>query len=126
MRPTHRTPLPHRRAVPRRLPRPLQVRQTGTRPATGFQKQTRTPQTVRRNDRGFSKIEGLHRNSWFCLRIHLPPKFVTRWGGKLFSEVKNASPDASWHPLPIDPAKAVAYRNTPEPVSYAAMINRTV
>lgn len=72
---------PHRRAVPRRLPRPLQVRQTGTRPATGFQKQTRTPQTVRRNDRGFSKIEGLHRNSWFCLRIHLPPKFVTRWGG---------------------------------------------
>ena len=73
--------LPHRRAVPRRLPRPLQVRQTGTRPATGFQKQPRTPQTVRRNDRGLLKIEGLHRNSWFCLRIHLPPKFVTRWGG---------------------------------------------
>jgi hypothetical protein len=47
-------------------------------------------------------------------------------GRYFFSEMKNTSPDASWHPLPIDPAKAVAYRNTPEPVSYAAMMNRTV
>lgn len=44
----------------------------------------------------------------------------------LFLRSEKCFPDASWHPLPIDPAKAVAYRNTPEPVSYAAMINRTV
>ena len=47
-------------------------------------------------------------------------------GRYFFSEVKNTYPDASWHPLPLNPAKAVAYRNTPEPVSYAAMMNRTV
>ncbi|MCX6981463.1 MAG: hypothetical protein NTV08_12020 [Verrucomicrobia bacterium] len=40
--------------------------------------------------------------------------------------MKSTSPNASWHPLPLNPAKAVAYRNTPEPVSYATMMNRAV
>lgn len=66
-------------------------------------------------------------SEFVVLPADTPPAEVCYTKGRyFFSEVKSTSPDASWHPLPIDPAKAVAYRNTPEPVSYATMMNRTV
>ena len=43
-----------------------------------------------------------------------------------FSETKNNSPAASSPRLPFSPAADVAYRTTPVPVSYAAMMKRTV